>query len=100
MQRAELKKINVLALFAGFKSPSARRRITPRSFAFQNGDIHRISEIRRSYTERVGDTIHVHFVIRTKEDRYFDIVYDSKKMTWFMVVELEENLLFDMKDEQ
>jgi hypothetical protein len=95
MQKAQLKKINVTAIFAGFRTPGISRRITPRVIHFPNGETHKIEHIRRSYTEKVGDALHVHFVVKTANDRYFDIVYDSKKMCWLLVVELEEILFFN-----
>jgi hypothetical protein len=30
---------------------------------------------------------------RTAEGRYFDIVYDSKELAWFCVLEIEEGFL-------
>jgi len=32
-------------------------------------------------------------VVRTAEGRYFDIVYDSKELAWFCVLEIEEGFL-------
>jgi hypothetical protein len=95
MQHAELKKINVIATFASFRTARITRRITPLKIMFESGETLGVSRIRRSYTDRVGDTLHVHFVIQTSDQRYFDIVYDSKKMCWMLVVELEENLFFN-----
>ena len=92
MQVAKLEKINVIAVYAGFKTPELKRAITPIRFMLPNGDRHVVDQIKRSYSERVGDSLHVHFVVKTKEDRYFDIVYDSKRVTWMLVVELEEAL--------
>ncbi|HKJ45177.1 MAG TPA: hypothetical protein VJ991_05035 [Balneolales bacterium] len=95
MQHAELKKINVVATFASFRTAKIKRRITPLKMMFESGEVLDISQIRRTYTDKVGDTTHIHFVIQSHDGRFFDIVYDSKKMLWMMVVELEENLLFN-----
>lgn len=92
MQVAKLEKINVIAAYAGFKTPALQRAITPIRFMLPDGEKHHVEEVKRSYSERVGDSLHVHFVIKTKERRYFDIVYDSKRVTWMLVVELEEAL--------
>lgn len=100
MQVAKKEKLNVLAIFASFRQDGVNRRITPRVFMRENGEKHKVKEIRRSYTERIGDATHVHFVIRTEEDRYFDIVYNSKMMAWQLVIELEEgNTLMRENDE-
>jgi len=92
MQVAKLEKINVIAVYAGFKTPELKRAITPIRFMLASGERHLVEEVKRSYSERVGDSLHIHFVIKTKENRYFDIVYDSKRLTWMLVVELEEAL--------
>ena len=91
----DVRKINVTALFAGFKTPGAARRVTPLAFALESGESHRVAQIRRVYTDKVGDALHIHFVVRTGADRYFDLVYDSKDMTWRMVLEIEDALLFN-----
>ncbi len=95
MQAATLRKVNVTAVFAHFKTPKFQRRITPMGFEEADGQIHRIAHIRRTYIEKVGDGSHIHFVVRTEGDRYFDLVFDSKKMAWFVVLELEESLFFN-----
>lgn len=95
MFNTKIRKINVTAVFAAYKSPRFVRRITPLSFDLPSGESYRIAEIRRSYTDRVGQSTNVHFVVRTKDDRYFDIVYDSKEMTWRLVVEIEDALILE-----
>ncbi len=92
MQVSKLQKINVIAAYAGFRTPSLKRAITPIRFMLPNEEKHAVQEVKRSYSERVGDSLHVHFVVKTRENRYFDIVYDSKRITWLLVVELEEAL--------
>jgi hypothetical protein len=92
MQVAKHEKINVIAAWAGFRTPALQRAITPIRFMLPNGERHQVEEIKRSYSERVGDSLHVHFVLKTKEQRYFDIVYDSKRLSWLLLVELEEAL--------
>lgn len=93
MQKSEPDKINVIASFASFTTNRQKRRITPHKFLTRKGDTHVVSEVRRTYTERVGDTQHIHFVIQTNEGRFFDIVYDSKQIAWYMVLEIEDDLL-------
>ncbi|KPQ01021.1 MAG: hypothetical protein HLUCCA01_03775 [Bacteroidetes bacterium HLUCCA01] len=93
MQKSEPDKINVIASFASFTTTRQKRRITPHRFLTRQGHTHVVAQIRRTYTERVGDTRHVHFVVQTREGRFFDIVYDSKEMAWYMVLEIEDDLL-------
>ncbi len=90
MQRGTFEKINVLASFAGFTTDKQKRRLVPHRFLMRSGERHRIGEVRRSYTEVVGGAKHVHFVVRTTEDRWFDIVYDSGELAWYCVLEIEE----------
>ena len=93
MQRNKFQKINVTALFSSFKEQGVARRITPITFRLKSGDKFEISQVRRSYVEHVGDTQHIHFVVHTKQGRYFDIVYDSKRMGWALVLELEDGFI-------
>ncbi|MEX0780216.1 MAG: hypothetical protein WD491_00900 [Balneolales bacterium] len=95
MQQNKFQKINVTALFSSFKMQGVARRITPITFRLKSGDEFEVSEIRRSYVEHVGDTQHVHFVVHTKQNRYFDIVYDSKKMGWALVLELDDGFMVE-----
>ena len=95
MQKAHDQKINVISAFAGFKDGEIfTKRITPLKFKLPNGDVHKIKRIRRSYTDKVGQSYHIHFVVVTTEDRYFDILYDSMTMYWYLVVEVEDELFF------
>ncbi|MEX0929790.1 MAG: hypothetical protein WD266_08350 [Balneolales bacterium] len=93
MQQNKFQEINVTALFSSFKAQGVTRRITPQTFRLKSGEKFEVSEIRRSYVEHVGEARHVHFVVHTKQDRYFDIVYDSKKMGWVLVLELEDGFM-------
>lgn len=95
MLKSDFKKINVNATFAGFRDRGIAKRITPHRFALADGRQFEIARVRTSYKERVGDTNHVHFVVETAQGPYFDIVYDSKDMTWYLVLEVESNLFFN-----
>lgn len=93
MQQNKYQNINVTALFSSFKARGVTRRITPLTFRLKSGEAFAVSEIRRSYVEHVGEAQHIHFVVYTKQDRYFDIVYDSKKMAWVLLLELEDGTI-------
>ncbi|MFW6347861.1 MAG: hypothetical protein ACOC2C_04535 [Cyclonatronaceae bacterium] len=99
MQVAKHEKINVIAAWAGFRTPKLQRAITPIRFMLPSGERHQIEQIKRSYSERVGDSLHIHFVVRTRGQRYFDIVYDSKRLNWLLLVELEEALFTAQEQE-
>jgi len=92
---AEMRKINVTAVFAAFKTPDFQRRVTPLRFALESGETHEIVQVRRSYADRVGGALHVHFVVKTAEGRYFDIVFDSRDLAWRLLVEVDDALLFN-----
>ncbi len=101
MQTLIKEKINVNAIFRGFKDQDdgrqtewAHKKIEPLSFRQKNGKIFEIAQIRKSYALRKGNSLHVHFVIRTTEDRYFELVYDSKKVAWLLMYEFDDQLLF------
>jgi hypothetical protein len=93
MQQAQKTKINVTVVFAGFSTDRYRRKINPLRFVLPDGEIHEIASVKRSYADRIGEETHVHFVVRTATQRYFDIVYESRTMNWFLVVEIDETLL-------
>ncbi len=87
---AKLERINVIAVFAGFRMDACPRKITPLRFLLPTGEKHKVQKIRRVYTERNGDTRHIHFVVQTDQQRFFDIVYDSKEMSWLLLLELDK----------
>jgi len=94
MQDARFRKINVVAKFAAFREGRGTRRIMPSSFTTEQAEVYQVERVRRVYQDRVGDSLHIHFVVKTTCDRYFDIVYDSKKLQWAIAVEIEDTLLF------
>jgi hypothetical protein len=95
METTGIRKVNVTAVFASFKTPKLYRRITPVAVEESGGTQHRVAQIRRTYIEKVGDSSRIHFVIRTEADRYFDLVFDTRNMVWFFVLELDETLFFN-----
>ena len=96
MQKMTHDKINTIAAFSGFSGKGGfKRRITPIRFELPSGEVHKVKRVRRTYTDKVGSSLHIHFVIVTQKERYFDLLYDSGSMNWYLVVELEENLFFN-----
>ena len=92
MQNAEIRKINVLAVFAAYKTRDYRRKITPLKFKLESGESHKIANIRRVYTDKAGNAFYVHYVVESTEGLFYDIVYDTKKACWFLVVEDVDSL--------
>jgi len=43
----------------------------------------------------VGQAVHHHFVIQTKEERYFHIVFDTGELQWRLIQEFDPELLFN-----
>ena len=93
MFNKEERKINVTADFASFRDSGHKRRITPLRFTLTSGESYHIADIRRSYSDTVGQSLQVHFVVETTDERFFDILFDSKKMMWFLILEIEDKLL-------
>lgn len=96
--------VNVSAVFRCFKGRTESRagwghkRIEPKGIERKNGELLSIAEIRRSYPQRKGNNLQVHFVVRTKTDRYFHLVYESQKMLWILLYEFDDQMLFDEMD--
>jgi len=95
MDKKNFPGIHVYNVVAGFKSPGLKHSITPFRFELPDGTVHRISLIRQAHRERVGESVHYHYVVRTKEERYFHIVFDSGKLRWHLVQEFDAELLFN-----
>lgn len=86
--------INVLNVIRGFHSSKVPHQITPFRFELRNGEKHHIKTIRQTHRERVGKAFHYHFVVVTKEDRYFHLIFDTGKILWRLVQEVDEELFF------
>ena len=86
--------INVLNVVRGFCRDELPHHITPFRFELKTGESHHIKTIRQTHKERVGKSMHYHFVVVTKEDRYFHLVFDSGPLIWRLVQEVNEELFF------
>lgn len=105
MQTLLKEKVNVDAVFRSFKSEENQhrkgwehKRIEPRYVERKKGEVLKIIEIRRSYAQRKGKRLQVHFVIHCEGDRYFHLVYDSDKIIWILLYEFDDQMLFDEKE--
>jgi len=105
MQTVLKEKVNVDAVFRSFKENSSQtrsgwehKRIEPRYVKRKNKEVLKIQEVRRSYAQRKGKRLQVHFVIHCEEDRYFHLVYDADKIIWVLLYEFDDQMLFDEKE--
>ncbi|SHG64882.1 hypothetical protein SAMN05443144_14211 [Fodinibius roseus] len=104
MQTVLKEKVNVDAVFRSFSDASGdsrsgweHKRIQPRYVKRKKGEVLRIQEVRRSYAQRKGKRLQVHFVIRCEDERYFHLVYDAEKIIWILLYEFDDQMLFDEK---
>ena len=87
--------INVLNVVRGFNRPELPHHITPFRFELPNGKNHTISKIRQAHRERAGKGFHYHYVVVTKEEKYFHLVFDSSSLIWRVIQEIDEEFLFN-----
>jgi hypothetical protein len=87
--------INVLNIMRGFHRSGLPHQITPYRFELSNGKKHHIKTIRQTHRERVGKGFHYHYVVLTKEERYFHLVFDSETMVWRVIQEVDSELFFE-----
>jgi len=89
--------INVINAMRGFQAEGLKYKVTPYRMQFPDGKVHVVRHIRRMTTQKVGHAVHFHYVVQTREERYFHIVFDSGMLTWMLVQEVDEILFFDQR---
>lgn len=94
MKKEEFQPINVLNIFRGFAREGLQHPITPYRFETKDGNVHHIKQIRAMHRERIGKIFHYHFVVQTKEEKNFHLVFDTSSLTWRMIQEVGEDLFF------
>ncbi|GAA5521288.1 hypothetical protein LQ318_06030 [Aliifodinibius salicampi] len=105
MQTVLKEKVNVDAVFRSFKDSDKHtrsgwehKRIQPRYVKRKKGEVLTITDVRRSYAQRKGERLQVHFVICCEGERYFHLVYDADKILWVLLYEFDDQMLFDEKE--
>ena len=105
MQTVLKEKVNVDAIFRSYKDDNQstrsgweHKRIEPRYVKRKKGEVLKIQDVRRSYAQRKGKRLQVHFVIHCEADRYFHLVYDADKIIWILLYEFDDQMLFDEKE--
>jgi len=95
MKKEKYPPINVLNVVRGFSNPKLTYHITPYRFETRSGDTFHIRNIRQMHRERVGKGYHYHYVVKTANDRFFHLVFDTANLSWRMVQEVDEMLFFN-----
>lgn len=86
--------ITTVASFAD-KENGITKRLQPIRIKRRNGQVHRVQKIRKCHEEPVGHGHkQIHITLQTKDDRYLDIVFDTRKVGWYLVYE-EAGMLLD-----
>lgn len=95
MNSEKFPPINVLNVVRGFPKPGLPHQITPFRFELSSGETHHVGQIRQAHRERVGKGFHYHYVVRTREQRYFHLVFDTADLIWRLIQEVDEELFFN-----
>lgn len=93
----EAEPLIVITTVASFsdKNRGITTRLTPIKILRRNGRTHRVKQVRKWHDEPVGHGHkQVHITLVTHDDRYLDIVFDTRKIGWYLVYE-EAGLLPD-----
>lgn len=96
-KRKQPEPLIVITTVASFsdKSKGINRRLQPIKILRKNGNVHHVAKIRKCHEEPVGHGHkQIHITLQTKDDRYLDIVFDTKKVGWYLVYE-EAGMLLD-----
>lgn len=77
----------------GFQSYSLKYHITPVRFEDENGRVYQVTEIRHFHQDRKGRGRHYHYVIRSKDDKYVRILFDTNTFTWRLIEEQQNGVM-------
>lgn len=94
MERKEYPAINVINAIRGFPTQKLKLKVTPYRFQLPDGRSFVVRKIRRMTSQQVGHFTHYHFVVQTREERYFHLVLDTSTLVWRLVQEVDEELFF------
>lgn len=95
-KRREPEPLIVITTVASFadRQRKINRRLQPVKILRKNGQIHHVQNIRKCHEEPVGHGHkQIHITLQTKDDRYLDIVFDTRRVGWYLVYEEEGMLL-------
>lgn len=91
----DFETITVFSVTRGFASEKLKFQITPFRFDRRSGESHKITEIRQCYRDKKGSVLLIHYVVRTYEKRIFHIAWVSSTRQWYLVNDVEQELMFD-----
>jgi len=94
MKKNDYPAINVINAIRGFPTRELKLKVTPYRFQLPDGRSFVVKKVRRMTSQQVGNFIHYHFVVQTREERYFHLVLDTSSLTWRLVQEVDEELFF------
>lgn len=89
-QRKEAEPLIVITTVASFsdKKHGITTRLKPIKILRKNGRKHRVKEVRKWHDEPTGHGHkQVHITLVTDDERYMDIVFDTRKIGWYLVHE-------------
>ncbi len=93
----EPEPLIVITTVASFSDKKAgiTKRLQPIRIKRQSGQVHRVRKIRKCHEEPVGHGHkQIHITLQTQDDRYLDIVFDTRKVGWYLVYE-EAGMILD-----
>ncbi|MFH5831196.1 hypothetical protein ACG2F4_05875 [Halalkalibaculum sp. DA3122] len=95
-QKKEPKPLVVITTVASFgdKNRGITHRLQPIRILEENGRKHRVQSVRACHEEPVGHGHkQVHVTLVTEEERYMNIVFDTRKIGWFLLSSRDEMIL-------
>lgn len=92
---SDFETITVYSVTRGFESGKLKYRVTPFRFDRKNGESHKITRIRQCYRDKKGSVHYLHYVITTYDKRIFHIAWVSSTQQWYLVNNVEDELMFD-----
>lgn len=93
----EPEPLVVITTVASFsdKKREITRRLQPIRILRRDGRVHHVQKVRKCHEEPVGHGHkQIHITLQTRDDRYLDIVFDTRKVGWYLVYE-EASMLLD-----
>jgi len=91
MRADNYEPINVMSVFRGFLTNKLQHHITPYRYERKDGSVQYISEIRVVHKVRSGGKDQYHYDVRTKDDMYCRLMFDTHTLTW-RLVDVKETL--------
>lgn len=85
MRADNYEPINVLNTFRGFQTERLKHQITTYRFEKRDGTVQHVAEVRLVHRTRSGGKDQIHFDVRTKDDLFCRLLFDTHTFTWRLV---------------